>query len=72
MKIYYVADSIKNVRISIRFTKMETAQKYCGALNAKHPGRFHCGDWVNHNDFGKSTPHEWPWVSQSTSKDYLV
>ena len=72
MKVYYVADSLKKTRISIEFRKFETAQKYCTLLNEKNPGRFQCGNWVEHSEFLKDSPHEWKWVTQMSDSAYLV
>ena len=64
MKIYYVADSKRKKRILRKFKKKETALAYCNELNQKHKGRFICGDWVTHSEYGRNKPFEWEWDSQ--------
>lgn len=61
MRKYYIADNVKKQRLPKVFNKLDNAIKYCKKLNKQYPGRYQCGDWVDHKEVGVDFPNEYIW-----------
>lgn len=62
MRQYYIADTRSRTRLMPTFNSVGKAIVRTATLNAREPGRYQCGDWVDRSEVGVNKPGEWEWV----------
>lgn len=62
MRRYYIADTKNKTRLLPTFNSVGKAIHKTGILNARNPGRYQCGDWVDQSEVGVNKPGEWEWA----------